>query len=227
MKALVSYLSGFVNEDRLQLLKSVLEQRTRHITVVLEDIYQSQNASAVIRTCDCFGVQDVHIIENENEYRLNPDVVLGSSKWVSIYKYDKAQNNTLETLQKLKKLGYRIVATTPHSRQLSLQEYDICQQKTAFVFGSELTGVSELVMQEADDFMTIPMYGFTESFNISVSVAIALYHFTAQLRKSPIDWQLTDNDKDEVLSEWLTRTLKYGEKIVRKFYDEQKLSPSD
>lgn len=227
MKALVSYLSEFVNEDRLQLLKSVLEQRTRHITVVLEDIYQSQNASAVIRTCDCFGVQDIHIIENENEYRLNPDVVLGSSKWVSIYRHDKAQNNTLETLQKLKKSGYRIVATTPHSRQLSLQEYDICQQKTALVFGSELTGVSELVMQEADDFMTIPMYGFTESFNISVSVAIALYHFTTELRKSSVNWQLADSEKDEVMSEWLTRTLKYGEKIVRKFYDEQKFSPND
>lgn len=226
MKTLISYLSKFVNDDRLQLLKSVLEQRTRHITIVLEDIYQSQNASAVVRSCDCFGIQDIHIIENENTYCLNPDVVLGASKWVSIHKYDKAPNNTIETLQGLKKKGYRIVATTPHSRQLSLQEYDICQQKTAFIFGSELTGVSDFVMQEADDFMTIPMVGFTESFNISVSAAIVLYHFTTKLRNSSISWQLTDSEKEDVLLEWLTKTLKYGDKIVKKFYNEQKISPN-
>ncbi|MBS9768055.1 MAG: RNA methyltransferase [Flavobacteriaceae bacterium] len=226
MKLLIDYLANLVTAERMEVLQNVLDQRTRYLTVVLEDIFQPQNASAVLRTCDCFGVQDVHIIENENEYQINPDVVLGSSKWLSISNYNEQKNNTLEALQKLKNDGYRIVATSPHASDDSFEQFDITEQKTALVFGTELTGISDIVKQNADDFLKIPMYGFTESFNISVSAALLLQQLTMKLRKTEVNWQLEDKEKDKLLIDWLLKTIKYSDKVLRRFYEENPNFPS-
>ena len=104
---LVRYLSQFVAEERLDLFEKVLENRTHYITVVLEDIYQTQNASAVLRTCDCFGLQDIHIIENQNRFKVNARVTHGSAKWVNLHRYKTLQNNTPDALAALKAQGYR------------------------------------------------------------------------------------------------------------------------
>ena len=177
---LLQYLSKYITPERLNLFNNIIKNRTKYITVVLEDIYQSQNASAVLRSCDCFGVQDVHIIENRNEFKLDTEVSLGSSKWLTLNKYNQKSNNSLAAIKHLKKKGYRIVATTPHTKDLLLPDYDIEVGKTALVFGSELPGISDIVWNEADQFLKIPMFGFTESFNISVSAAIVLHHPNAK-----------------------------------------------
>ena len=218
-KGLIEYLSGFVTENRLNQLKRVLEHRTRYLTVVLEDIYQSQNASAVLRTCDCFGVQDVHIIENRNEYKINPDVALGASKWLSLNYYKEKENNTLEALNKLKKAGYRIVATTPHTNDVNLEDFDLSKGKSALVFGTELTGVSEIVLENADEFMKIPMYGFTESFNISVSAAITLHYLVYKMKDSSIAWHLSEAETEEIMLNWLRKTIKKSD-IIENRYNE-------
>lgn len=220
MKVLIDYLSELVTEDRMHILQKVLDQRTRHLTVVLEDIFQPQNASAVLRTCDCFGVQDVHIIENTNEYQINPDVVLGSSKWLTISNYNTEAHNTEATLKHLKANGYRIVATSPHAPEDSFETFDVTTQKTALVFGTELTGISDVVKQNADEFLKIPMYGFTESFNISVSAALLLQQLMMQLRKSEVNWQLPEQEKEKILIEWLLKTIKYSDRVLRRFYEE-------
>ncbi len=218
MKTLIAYLSKLVTEERMQVLERVLAQRTRYVTVVLEDVFQPQNASAVLRTCDCFGVQDVHIVENENEYQINPDVVLGASKWLSISNYNEQKNNTLTALQKLKSEGYRIVATSPHAPEDSFERFDVTQQKTALVFGTELTGISEVVKENADEFLKIPMYGFTESFNISVSAALLLQQLTIQLHKSKLNWRLTDSEKGQLMVDWLLKTIKHSDRVLQRFY---------
>jgi len=218
-KGLIEYLSTFVTENRLKQLKRVLEHRTRYLTVVLEDIYQSQNASAVLRTCDCFGVQDVHIIENRNEYKINPDVALGASKWLTLNYYKQKEDNTLDAIKKLKSSGYRIVATTPHTNDTDLEEFDLTKGKTALVFGTELTGISDIVMENADEFMKIPMYGFTESFNISVSAAISLHHLIYKLKNSDIPWQLSETQTDEILLEWLRKSIKKSDVIEKRYYE--------
>ncbi len=218
-KGLIEYLSGFVTENRLKQLKRVLEHRTRYLTVVLEDIYQSQNASAVLRTCDCFGVQDVHIIENRNEYKINPDVALGASKWLTLNYYKEKENNTLTAIQKLKSEGYRIVATTPHINDTNLEDFDLEKGKTALVFGTELTGISDIVMDNADEFMKIPMYGFTESFNISVSAAISLHHLIYKLKESVIPWQLSEAETDEIMLGWLRKSIKKSNVIEKRYYE--------
>lgn len=216
----MEYLAGYLTNNRLELFDRVLVNRTRYLTVVLEDIYQPQNASAVLRTCDCFGIQDVHIIENRNEFEVNREVSLGSSKWLTLNKYSDQSHNSLLAIQHLKSEGYRIVATTPHTNDQNLHEFDISKGKVALVFGSELPGVSETVLKEADEFLKIPMYGFTESFNISVSAAIILHHLTLKMQNSKsINWQLTPYEKDQIKLDWIRRTIKHSELIEKRFLE--------
>lgn len=217
---LTTFLEQFATEERIQKFKEVLSFRTRYITVVLEDIYQSQNANAVLRTCDCFGVQDVHIIENIHEYGENPDVSLGSSKWLNLFQYNQKANNTLDAIQSLKKKGYRIVATSPHTNDISLPDFDLTKGKVALFFGTELTGISDIVKENADEFVTIPMYGFTESYNISVSAALCMQTLIPKLHTSGLPWPLSDVPKEKVYLQWLRQTIREVEKLERRFYQE-------
>lgn len=219
---LFNYLSKVITPERLALFNKIVENRTQYITVVLEDIFQSQNASAVLRTCDCFGIQDVHIIENRNEFQLDTEVSLGSSKWLSLKKYNGDKNNSLKAIQSLKEKGYRIVATSPHINDINLPEFDISKGKFALVFGSELPGISKIITKEADEFLKIPMFGFTESFNISVSVAIILHHLTEKMRRlENVNWQLSEQEKTDIKIQWIRNTLKKSELIEKRFWKEK------
>lgn len=218
MKELNCFLERFMTDERRDQMAQVLAHRTKYLTVVLEDIFQPQNASAVLRTCDCFGIQDVHVIENKNEFIVNPEVEMGSSKWISIHRHNQQQNNTREALQKLKKQGYRIVATSPHKDDVNLEGLDLNAGKLALIFGTELTGISDIVREEADEFMKIPMYGFTESFNISVSAAISMHSLKHRLLQSSIKWQLSEDDHQQVYLQWLKRSIKKSDLLIDKFY---------
>jgi tRNA (guanosine-2'-O-)-methyltransferase len=217
-KDLVKYLSDFVTPERFSNFSKIAMERTRYITVLLENIYQPHNASAVLRTCDCFGIQDVHIIENEYEYVINPDITLGSTNWLNLYKYNKEISNTEEALITLKKKGYRLIATTPHTKDVELESFDISRGKFALLFGTELTGLSDQALNMADGFIKVPMYGFTESLNISVSAAIILHRLTSKLRQSNLSYHLTEAEQDEVVLEWLKLSIKRSELIVERYY---------
>lgn len=214
----IKHLSGFVTERRMDLFKQILNERTRYITVVLEDIYQPHNASAVLRTCDVFGIQDVHIIENKNKYAINPDVTLGSDKWLSITNYNNTGDNTQVALYNLKSNGYRIIAASPHDTSVSLKNLDLKKGKVAFVFGTELQGLSEQALKNADEFVHIPMFGFTESLNISVSAAIILNRLSGLLRELHIDWKLSSEEKELILKNWLMNSINKSELIEKKYY---------
>lgn len=212
---IIEVLSGMVSENRLNTLKVVLDNRTKYITVALEDIFQSHNASAVIRSCDCSGIQDVHMIENSFKFAENPDVALGSSQWITKCKYNSQENNTLEAIHNLRNNGYRIVATTPHTNDTIVSNLDLTKGKIALFFGSERPGLSQIVMDNADEFVKIPMYGFTESYNISVSAAICLYDIVNRLRKTEINWQLSFTEKEELLAHWLRISVKDSDNILK------------
>ena len=218
MPGIIEYLKDFITENKWDLFNQNIKNRTNYLTVVLEDIFQPQNASAVLRTCDCFGIQDVHIIENRNEYTINPDVALGASKWLNLYKYNNRENNTLSTIKHLKEKGYRIVATTPHTDDIDLEAFDLQKGKSALFFGSELPGLSQIVLDNADEFLKIPMFGFTESFNISVSAAIILHHLSFKLKKTDINWQLSKTESEEVLLNWLRKAIKNSEVAEKEYY---------
>lgn len=216
-KSLFEFLSYYITDRRKQIICDNIKERTRYITVVLEDIFQPQNASAVLRTCDCFGIQDVHIIENQNAYNINPDVVLGATQWLSIKNYNKKENNTLDAIKELKSKGYRIIATTLSDKNTSLNDFQLNKGKSALFFGTEQTGLSSDVTGNADEFLKIPMYGFTESFNISVSAAIILHDLTLKLRQSEINWHLSETEQDELKVNWVKNTLKTPELLIKEF----------
>jgi tRNA (guanosine-2'-O-)-methyltransferase len=218
-KELINYLSSFLSENRKDVLHRNLSFRTRYITVVLEDIYQSQNASAVLRTCDCFGIQDIHIIENQNAFNEYINVTRGSTKWIDLYHYNNQQNNTLAAIAKLKGDGYRIVATSPHNNDINLEEFDLLAGKSAFVFGNEKRGISDIVKQQADCFLKIPMVGFTESLNLSVSVAIVLHHLSVKLRSLPVDWKLNEKEKNIIILDWIKKSLRSGDLLAKNFIE--------
>ncbi len=218
---LLEYLTGFVSDNKRAKFEAIVQQRTRYITVVLEDLYQPHNASAVLRSCDCFGIQDVHIIENANTYEVNPDVALGSSKWLDLICYNATENNTPEAIATLKSKGYRIVATTPHQHEVTLQKLDLNKGPVALFFGTEMRGLTPDALAGADEFMIIPMYGFTESFNISVSVALSLFHLTGELRNSIIPWQLSNEEQIDTKLEWVRRVVKSSEGLIKEFLRKQ------
>jgi tRNA (guanosine-2'-O-)-methyltransferase len=184
---LITYLEGFVTEKRKNTFKNILLNRTRHFTVVLEDIFQQHNSSAVIRSCDVFGIQDIHIIENKYHSKVSRHVAKGSQKWLNLNNYKEDKNNTKDCLTRLKNEGYQIIATSPHNNTCTLHDLDI-SKKSAFIFGVEKSGVSEEVLINSDEILTIPMVGFTESLNISVAAAIILENLTNKLRNSNYQW---------------------------------------
>ena len=218
---LLEYLKQFAPEGKLELFDKLIEDRTNHLTVVLEDIFQPHNASACVRSCDCFGVQKTHIIENIHEYEMNPDILVGSAKWVNMQHYNTKKENTLDCLNKLKSEGYKIVATTPLPNTKTIYDFPL-DEKIALVFGNEKDGISDVVKQEADEFITIPMYGFTESFNISVSVALCVYELTKRLHASDINWQLSEKEKEETLLFWVRNSIKNSAWIEKEFLKKQK-----
>ena len=222
---LIEYLKGCITQERFKKFQATIGLRTRHITMVLEDIFQPHNASAVLRSCDCFGIQDVHIIENKNKYEVNPDVALGSSKWLNLIKYNGSEHNTATCLKNLKKQGYRLVATTPHKDDFTPETLPLTQ-KTALIFGTELAGLTPVALEMADDFIKIPMVGFTESLNISVSAAIFIQTLTTRLRVSNIPWQLSNDEQLEIMLTWLRSSIKRSDLIVSDFMNARN-NPAD
>ena len=218
----VEYLQQFVTESRQARLKEILQNRTRHVTVVLEDLFQAQNISAVLRTCDCYGVQDVHVIQHRNAFEANKDISMGADKWLTIHHYPHSDHNVKECIDRLHEQGYWVAATLPDEKRRTIFDLPV-EQKTAFLFGTELTGLSEEAVKYADGNVLIPMYGFTESFNISNSAAIILSHFVEKMRHSDVKWQLSDEEKSELYFEWLQKTVKDPDGLIRQYYSRSNL----
>ncbi len=215
---LLSHLENYLTENRRKRFVQVLNQRTKHFTVAMEDVYQLHNTSAVIRSCDVFGIQEINVVEEINTKRIDREIAMGAQKWVDINRF----NSVKSCISDLKTKGYKIIATTPHKEDCDLIDFDITQ-KACFFFGRETEGLSKAVIDNADGFLKIPMVGFTESLNISVSAAIILQHVTSKLRNSNIDWKLTDKERIEKRFDWVKKTLKDYDAIVNRYLSENQV----
>ena len=204
-KALFDYLSPYVTDNKKQKFDIVLSNRTRHLTIVLEDVFKSHNASAVMRTAECMGIQDIHIVEQRNPFDYNPYVLRGSGKWLTLHRYNETENNMKVCLDQLKSEGYRVLATSPHEYAKDYRDF-VIDSKTALIFGAEETGISDFAIENADDFVKIPMLGFTESFNISVSAAIILENFNQQIRNN-ISVDLAAAEIENLKLNWYKKTV--------------------
>lgn len=211
---LISFLENFLTPERKILFNKVLEKRTDHFTVATEDVYQLHNTSAVIRSCDVFGVQNIHVIEERNRRKIDREIAMGAQKWVSLNRH----HSSSECVAHLRSEGYQIVATMPHGEAKNLDDFDISKPSAIF-FGTEKNGLSDHILKEADEYLQIPMVGFTESLNISVSAAIILQHLTQRLRNSTVDWELSEVQKNEIKYEWLSKSFKNLPQLIKRFQD--------
>ena len=213
---LINYLTSFISEKRKTRFDEVIAQRTNHLRIVLENVYQAHNASAVLRSCESFGIQHVDFIENRNHLRISDDVAMGSSNWLSIHRHNTTDSNTVETIKHLKSLGYRIVATTPHKNDCTIDKLPV-DKKLALVFGTEIDGISQDVFDHADEFVKIPMYGFTESFNVSVCAALCMYELTTRIRKEVKDYLLGEDEKIDIYLDWLKNSVEKSEALIENY----------
>jgi tRNA (guanosine-2'-O-)-methyltransferase len=217
IRPLTDFLGQYITDNRRTTIERVLDQRTRYMTIVLEDIFQSQNMSAVVRTCECMGVQDMHIIEGRSKFATNKKVLMGSNKWMNLIRYkEKEKNNTAECYSKLRSAGYRVVATHPGSG-MSIDDLPI-DSKLAVVMGNELRGTSKYALENADEVVRIPMFGFTESMNISVSAALCIRSLVTRIRNSEENWHLSDTEKADLRLDWYRKSLKQPSIMEKDFW---------
>jgi len=212
---LIEKYQGFFTENRLAKMDRVLSLRTRHITVVLEDIYQPHNAAAVLRSCDSFGIQDIHVIEERNPFKPSSGVTMSCEKWLSLNSYGGELGKSRENcLKNLKNKGYRLVATTPHKDDQEIQDLSI-DKPFALIFGTELTGLSEEIINSVDEYVRVPMMGFSESFNISVCAALCLFEVSKRLRSSNVSWQLSEEESLALKCKWLMKDVRNPDQVEK------------
>ena len=212
----LEYLENILTENRKERFLNVLKNRTRHFTVAVEDVFQMHNTSAVMRSCEVFGIQELHVIEQRFGKRIDKEIAMGAQKWVDINAFDSITG----CLDNLQSRGYQIIATTPHEDDCLLEDFDISKPSALF-FGTERDGLSEEILKRADGFLKIPMVGFTESLNISVSAAIIIQNVTERLRKSNIQWQLSEDEIIEKRLQWSKNTIKDIKRIEARYYSEK------
>jgi tRNA (guanosine-2'-O-)-methyltransferase len=214
LSRLYDLLSEHLTENKRNLFERILTERTRHVTLVMEDLYQAQNTSAIQRSTESFGIQDLHIIENKHTFSHHRKISKGSSDWLTMHRYNEAGKNNTETcLRTLKSKGYQIVVTALHEKTIALQEVDL-SKKTAVLMGTELTGASDKAMEMADVYMKIPTVGFTESLNVSVASAIIMQHLTQRMREENRPWQLTNDEMLHLKIEWAKQSIYWSKYIV-------------
>lgn len=216
----IEYLSGFVLPERLERLESRLEDRTRYAVMCLEDIFYPHNASAVIRSAEAFGLQEMHAVESLTKFKPSSHIVRGTDQWIELGHWQSSE----ELVMSLKGRGYRIVITSPREGGYTPETFPVEQGPFALFMGTEKTGISSWLTDQADDAIYIPMCGFAESLNISVSAAIILQRLTERIRQNPtIEWQLGHHEKQTILLEWLMRSVRDSQRILdNKFNQSQK-----
>jgi len=212
-------LESLMTPKRQQRFKDVIHGRTEYMSVVLEDIYNPQNANAVIRSCDCFGIQNVHLIEDRNIHEERNETSKGAEKWLNVHRYNKPETNQrLECIQQLKLDGYRIVSAMPHKEGVTLDEFDVTKGKFAIVLGNELHGVSEEIAQLSDEYINIPMYGFTESLNLSVAGALCMNHLRLKMEKELDHWLIEGDDLQNLKLLWVANSVGNGQYMLKRMY---------
>ena len=208
------YLSSFLLESRIDTLNRALDMRTEYLTVMTENMFHAQNASAIVRHCEAFGVQNIHTVEDLCPFLPTLNIALGTDKWIDV----KRHATTADAIKDLRKEGYRIIATTPHHKSCTPETFDVKKGKFVLVFGTEKTGVSEEIMAEADEFLQIPMCGMVDSLNVSASAAILIYMLSQRMRLECDNWHLSDEKRARTLYDWYRYAVRDSEALLERKY---------
>ena len=215
MESCIETLYKFITDERKERFEEVLEKRTKHVTLILEDLYQSRNISAVMRSADGFGLQELHIIEDNHKWTGTKSVSKGASSWLTLHKY-KGEDPVTDCIENLKARGFRIVATSPHKCGYTPDSLPI-DKSIAIVMGTELTGISDKLMSQVDDYVEIPMYGFSESFNVSVAASIVLNRVRTRIEEAGVNNGLSEEEKQKLRMIWAYKTVKDAKAILKHY----------
>lgn len=214
-RKLLEELYKIITPAKIEKFDRIAAERTRHIAIVVENLYQEHNASAVMRSCDCFGIQDLHVIEKTNKFSVNREIAMGAGQWVDHYQYTDELYPTSKCINHLKEQGYLIAATTPHTNDVNIHEMPL-DKPVALLFGTEQTGLSEAALNMSDIFVKIPMVGFTESFNISVSAALCMHTLRNRLEtQEEFKWKINEDEQIELKIQWCKKIIKNPEIVER------------
>lgn len=212
LKHQIEYLSQFILPERFETLSRTVSNRTKYMTLVAENMFHPQNASALVRHCEAFGVQTLHTVQTFCRFNPNVDIVRGTDKWIDMYHH----TSTAEALQHLKGEGYRIIATSPHYQSCTPESFDVTKGKFAIVMGTEKTGISDEVMAAADEFLKIPMCGMVESLNVSACAAIIIYMLSERMRHEVNGWQMTEAEQITTLYHWMIHSVKDARPLLER-----------
>jgi tRNA (guanosine-2'-O-)-methyltransferase len=213
----IALLSGFMLPARYDVLRRTVAMRTRYMTILAENTFHPQNAAALIRHCEAFGLQQMHTVETFCRFNPSAAIVRGTDRWVDIRRH----GSTAGALAALRAEGYRIVATTPHREDTTPESFDVGRGRFALVFGTEHAGISEEVLASADEFLRIPMCGMVESLNVSASAAILIYMLSERMRRQVEGWNMTAAEQAATLYGWMCRSVKDSEKILKRTFGEE------
>ena len=213
--ALSEYLQQFLTPERKQRFAKVLENRIATLRVVLIDIFQTHNASAILRSCDAFGVQDVCVVESENEFVPNKVVARGSDQWLTIHRFS-GKSALNDCLDELRSEGFQIAAMVVDATSQPVETVPI-DKPIALLFGTEKEGLPENVVREADLHVHVPMYGFVESFNVSVATALSLQSVAPRIRESQTRWRLSKDVQSRLWLDWTRKSVANVEAIEKRF----------
>ncbi len=213
----IAYLAEFMTEERYDTLVTTLSKRTHNMTILTENTFHPQNASALMRHCEAFGLQNLHAVETLCPFTTHRDIVRGTDKWVDI----KRHASTTDAIKHLKAEGYRIVATTPHMEDCTPETFDVTKGKFALVFGTEHAGISDEIIECADEFLKIPMCGMVESLNVSASAAILIDMLSERMRLTTEGWQIDDMEQKRILYRWMQSSVKDSQRVLKRRFGEE------
>jgi tRNA (guanosine-2'-O-)-methyltransferase len=211
-QAEIDYLSEFILPERFATLTRAVQNRTKYMTLLAENMFHPQNASALVRHCEAFGVQTLHTVQTICKFNPNVDIVRGTDKWIDMYHHA----STTEALAHLKGEGYRIIATSPHYQSCTPESFDVTKGKFAIVMGTEKTGISQEVMDCADEFLKIPMCGMVESLNVSACAAIIVYMLSERMRHEVDCWQMSEAEQIATLHHWMIDSVKDARPLLER-----------
>lgn len=210
-----------ITPNKVELFEKIAAQRSKHLVIALENIQQDHNASAVMRSMDCLGFQDLHLVEKNNRYEFQRDIALGAARWLDVIQHQQEPEPVLDAIEHLRNNGYKIVATTPHRDAYTPQNLPL-DQPIALFFGAEKHGISEELQSHADYFVKIPMHGFTESYNVSVSAAILMSALRTRMQQENIPFILSTEAQTELKISWCEKILNGGSALAEKYRSEFK-----
>ena len=210
--ARTNYLAEFILPERFATLERAAQNRTNYMTLLAENMFHPQNASALVRHCEAFGVQNIHTVETLCRFNPNLNIVRGTDKWVDIHRHA----STADALRALKGAGYRIIATSPHRESCTPETFDVARGKFAIVMGTEKTGISDEVFEAADEFLKIPMCGMVESLNVSACAAIIVYMLSERMRHEVQGWQLSDEERTRLLYRWMADSVRDADALLER-----------